>query len=181
MAAEPGPSDISSHLALPGSFVAGLARNGPRVAPGMGPKSCTATNETPPYIYILEFSAMLRMASILYGIIIKNRFKNNHNDGTMIENDWKNPKIAYKMNLLWVYVVSESLGIGCMAVFAAFPSTIMESTTVGRAPEAPAPLLWRRPKAASIMVDGKATNVTIHPIPADELTTHTHTQTRPFL
>ena len=30
------------------------------------------------------------------------------------------------------------------------PSTIMDSTTVGRAPKAPAPLLWRRPEAASI-------------------------------
>ena len=27
-----------------------------------------------------------------------------------------------------------------------------------RAPEGPAPLFWRRPKAASIMVDGKAAN-----------------------
>ena len=35
------------------------------------------------------------------------------------------------------------------------PSTIMNSTTVGRAPKAPAPLLWRRPKAASILVDGE--------------------------
>ena len=26
---------------------------------------------------------------------------------------------------------------------------------MGRAPKAPAPLLWRRPKAASIMVDGE--------------------------
>ena len=34
-------------------------------------------------------------------------------------------------------------------------SYIMDSTTVGRAPKAPAPLLWRRPKAASIMVDGE--------------------------
>ena len=34
-------------------------------------------------------------------------------------------------------------------------STIMDSTTVGRAPKAPGPLLWRRPKAASIMVDGE--------------------------
>ncbi len=30
-------------------------------------------------------------------------------------------------NLVWVYVVSESLGIGCMAMFANFPSTIMEA------------------------------------------------------
>ena len=50
---------------------------------------------------------------------------------------------------MWVYVVSESLGIGCMATFAAFPSTIMDSTTIGQVPEAPAPLLRRRPKAAS--------------------------------
>ena len=35
------------------------------------------------------------------------------------------------------------------------PSSIMDSTTVGRAPKAPSPLLWRRPKAASIMVDGE--------------------------
>ena len=35
------------------------------------------------------------------------------------------------------------------------PSTTMDSTTVGRAPKAPAPLLWRRPKAASILVDGE--------------------------
>ena len=34
-------------------------------------------------------------------------------------------------------------------------STTMDSTTVGRAPKAPAPLLWRRPKAASILVDGE--------------------------
>ena len=34
-------------------------------------------------------------------------------------------------------------------------STIMDSTTEGRAPKAPAPLLWRRPKAASILVDGE--------------------------
>ena len=33
------------------------------------------------------------------------------------------------------------------------PSTIMDSTT--KVPSAPAPLLWRRPKAASIMVDGE--------------------------
>ena len=51
---------------------------------------------------------------------------------------------------MWVYVVSESLGIGCMAMFAAFPSTILESTRMGQAPEAPAPLLWRRPEAASM-------------------------------
>ena len=36
-------------------------------------------------------------------------------------------KSAYNRNLVWVYVVSESLGIGCMAMFAAFPSTIMEA------------------------------------------------------
>ena len=54
-----------------------------------------------------------------------------------------------------------------MAMFAAFPSTIMDSTTVGLAPKAPSPLLWRRPKAASIMVDGKAANMAtpMMPIP----------------
>ena len=36
-------------------------------------------------------------------------------------------KSGYNRNLVWVYVVSESLGIGCMAMFAASPSTIMEA------------------------------------------------------
>ena len=36
-------------------------------------------------------------------------------------------KSAYNRNLVWVYVVSESLGIGSMAMFAALPSTIMEA------------------------------------------------------
>ena len=53
-----------------------------------------------------------------------------------------------------------------MAMFATFPSTIMESTTVEPAPEAPAPLLWRRPKAASIIVDGKAANIAIQLTPS---------------
>ena len=87
-------------------------------------------------------------------------------------------KLAYNRNLVWVYVVSESLGIGCMAMFAAFPSTIMESTTMGRAPEAPAPVLWRRPKAASIVVDGKAGNTATQPNPNDSLTKYTHTKFR---
>ena len=39
----------------------------------------------------------------------------------------KKKELAYNRNLVWVYVVSESLGIGCMAMFAAFPSTIMEA------------------------------------------------------
>ena len=90
----------------------------------------------------------------------------------------KKKESAYNRNLVWVYVVSESLGIGCMAMFAAFPSTIIEPTTMGRAPEAPAPLLWRRPKAASIMVDGKAANIAIQPIPNGSLTTYTHTKFR---
>ena len=87
-------------------------------------------------------------------------------------------KSAYNRNLVWVYVVSEPLGIGCMAMLAAFPFTMMESTTMGRAPEAPAPLLWRRPKAASIMVDGKAANIAMQPVPNDSLTTYTHTKFR---
>ena len=52
-----------------------------------------------------------------------------------------------------------------MAMFAAFPSTIMDSTTVGQEPKAPAPVLWRRPKAASIMVDGKEANIATQLIP----------------
>ncbi len=85
----------------------------------------------------------------------------------MVEAVCLGKKSAYNRNLVWVYVVSESLGIGCMAMFGAFPSTIMEATTMGRAPEAPAPLLWRRPEAASIMVVGKAANVAVQPIPND--------------
>ena len=37
--------------------------------------------------------------------------------------------------------------------------------TSGPSPKAPAPLLWRRPKAASIMVDGKAAIVAIQLYP----------------
>ena len=46
------------------------------------------------------------------------------------------------------------IGDWCEAMFASFPFTHMESTTVGRAPKVPAPLLWRRPKAASFMDGG---------------------------
>ena len=35
------------------------------------------------------------------------------------------------------------------------PSTTMDSTTVGLVPKAHDPLLWKRPKAASILVDGE--------------------------
>ena len=44
-------------------------------------------------------------------------------------------------------------------IFAAFPYPIMDSTTVGRRPKAAGPLLWRRPEAASIMVDGEVANI----------------------
>ena len=47
-------------------------------------------------------------------------------------------------------------------MFAAFPSTIADSTTVGRAPKTPAPLLWRRPKAAPIMVPCKVMVMNYH-------------------
>ena len=39
-------------------------------------------------------------------------------------------------------------------------------------------LLWRRPKAASTRVDGKAANIAIQHIPNDSLTTYTHTKFR---
>ena len=80
--------------------------------------------------------------------------------------------------LVWVWILSRSFGMDCMAMFAAFPSTIMDSTTVGRAPKAPAPLLWRRPKAASIIVDGKIANIAIQPIPKEYRTTYPYTQTQ---
>ena len=63
----------------------------------------------------------------------------------------------------WKSWPSLGVGVGCRATAAAFPSTFMESTTVGR-PKA-APLLWRRPKAASIYVDGKAAVVALQPTP----------------
>ena len=44
-------------------------------------------------------------------------------------------------------------------MFATSPSTIMDSTTMGGPPKAAPPLLWRRPKAASIMVDGEVANI----------------------
>ena len=69
-----------------------------------------------------------------------------------------------------VYVASESLGIGCMAMFAAFPSTIMEAA-FGRLHNngagASGPIV-----VDSIMVDGKAANIAIQPIPNDSLTTY---------
>ena len=46
-----------------------------------------------------------------------------------------------------------------------FPSTIMDPTTEAPAPKALAFLLWRRPKAASILVDGKAAHVAVQPTP----------------
>ena len=52
-----------------------------------------------------------------------------------------------------------------MAMFVAFPSTNMDSTRVEPAPKAPAPLLWRRPKAASILVDGNVANIAMKPTP----------------
>ena len=70
---------------------------------------------------------------------------------------------------MWVYVVSESLGIGCMAMFAAFPSTIMEAAS-GRLHTTGA---GARPIVVdSIMVDGKAANIAIQPIRNDSLTTY---------
>ena len=44
-------------------------------------------------------------------------------------------------------------------MFATSPSTIMDSTTMGGPLKAAPPLLWRRPKAASIMVDGEVANI----------------------
>ena len=44
-------------------------------------------------------------------------------------------------------------------MFGTSPSTIMDSTTMGGPPKAAPPLLWRRPKAASIMVDGEVANI----------------------
>ena len=71
---------------------------------------------------------------------------------------------------MWVYVVSESMGIGCMAMFAAFPSTIMEAAS-GRLHNNGAGASGARPiVVVSIMVDGEAANIAIQPIPNDSLT-----------
>ena len=96
----------------------------------------------------------------------------------MIGNDWKNQKTAYKRNLVWVYVVSESLRIGCMAMFAAFPSTIMEAA-FGRLHNNGEGASGARPIVVeSSMVDGKATNIAIQPVPNGSFTTYTHTKFR---
>ena len=84
----------------------------------------------------------------------------------------------YNQNLGWVYVVSESLGIGCMAMFAAFPSIIMEAA-FGRLHNNGAGASGARPIVVdSIVVDGKAANIATQPIPNDSLTTYTHTKFR---
>ena len=77
-----------------------------------------------------------------------------------------------------------------MAMFAAFPSTIMEAAS-GRLHNNGAGASGARPIVVeagasgarpivveSIMVDGKAANIAIQPIPNDSLTTYTHTKFR---
>ena len=62
----------------------------------------------------------------------------------------------YNQNLVWVYVVSEPLGISCMAMFAAFPSTIMEAAS-GRLHNNGAGAFGARPIVVdSIVVGGDA-------------------------
>ena len=57
----------------------------------------------------------------------------------------------YYINILYLFTYIYA----CFAASAASPApthpSIKESTKVGQAPKAPAPLLWRRPKAASFM------------------------------
>ena len=80
--------------------------------------------------------------------------------------------MAYNRNLVGVYAVCESLGIGCMAMFAAFPSTIMEAAFGGLHNNgAGASGAWSM-VVESIVVDGKAANIAIQPIPNDSLTTY---------
>ena len=43
------------------------------------------------------------------------------------------------------------LGVGCLAISAIVPSTLVVYTA-----ETPAAVLWRRPKAASTLLDGMA-------------------------
>jgi len=56
---------------------------------------------------------------------------------TPTEGFWYRPSVG----------VGHSVGVGCMAMLAAFPFTDMDSTTMEPAPKVPAPFLWRRPKA----------------------------------
>ena len=65
-------------------------------------------------------------------------------------------KSAYNRNLVWVYVVSESSGIGCMAMFVAFPSTIMEAA-FGRLHNNGAGAFGTRPIAVDSIVVGGGT------------------------
>ena len=65
-----------------------------------------------------------------------------------------------------------------MATFAVFSSTIMEAA-FGRLRNDEAGASGARPIVVeSIMVDGKAANIAIQPIPNDSLTTYTHTKFR---
>ena len=66
-------------------------------------------------------------------------------------------------------------------MFAAFPSTIMEAA-FGRLHNNGAGASGTRPIVVdSIMVDGKAANIAIQPIPNDSLTTYTHTKFRLYI
>ena len=65
-----------------------------------------------------------------------------------------------------------------MAMFAAFPSTIMEAA-FGHLHNNGAGASGARPLVAeSMMVDGKAANIAIQPFPNDSLTIYTHTKFR---
>ena len=67
-----------------------------------------------------------------------------------------------KNSLHWGWLSS---GITCMAMFAAFPSTIMEAA-FGRLHNSGAGAFGARPTVVeSIMVDGKAANIAIQVIP----------------
>ena len=62
-----------------------------------------------------------------------------------------------------------------MAMFAAFPSTIMEAA-FGRLHNSGAGACGARPTVVeTIMVDGKAANIAIQPIPNAYLTTNAYT------
>ena len=65
-----------------------------------------------------------------------------------------------------------------MAMFAAFPSTIMV-VSFGRLHNNGARASGARPIVVeSMKVDGTAANIAIQPIPNDSLTTYTHTKLR---
>ena len=72
------------------------------------------------------------------------------------------------------------IGDWCEAMFASFPFTHMESTIVGRAPKAPAPVV-EAAEGRLHVCEWEAGKHSLTPIPNDWLKTYTHTHTQIFI